>query len=260
MHESLSSMFDLTGKVAIITGASQGLGVSYARGLAKAGCDLVITARSADKLQNVATELRQYGHRVLPIRMDVTVPLEVESAVNQTVKELGHIDILVNNAGIASVQEAEIMSQKNWSSVMDTNVSGVFYCAQSVGKVMLGQKHGKIINIASMYAFVGSSYVSQVSYVTSKAAILGLTKELAVEWGPKGLQVLALAPGFFLSDQTVWAFQNNKELGEKLLAKVPMGRMGRLEELEGTMVYLASTASDYLHGQALILDGGFLSW
>ena len=260
MHESLSSMFDLTGKVAIVTGASQGLGVSYARGLAKAGCDLVITARTAEKLQKVAAELRQYGHRVLPVRMDVTVPAEVENAVAQTVKELGHIDILVNNAGIASVREAESMSQKDWSSVMDTNVSGVFYCAQSVGKVMLGQKHGKIINIASMYAFVGSSYVPQVSYATSKAAILGLTKELAVEWGPKGLQVLALAPGFFLSDQTIWAFQNNKELGEKLLAKVPMGRMGKLEELEGTIVYLASTASDYLHGQALILDGGFLSW
>jgi NAD(P)-dependent dehydrogenase (short-subunit alcohol dehydrogenase family) len=260
MHESLSSMFDLTGKVAIITGASQGLGVSYARGLAKAGCDLVITARSVDKLQKVAAELQQYGHRVLPLRMDVTMPSEVENAVNQTVKAFGHIDILVNNAGIASVRDAENMSQGEWSSVMDTNVSGVFYCAQSVGKVMLGQKHGKIINIASMYAFSGSSYVSQVSYVTSKAAILGLTKELAVEWGPKGLQVLALAPGFFLSDQTVWAFQNNKELGEKLLAKVPMGRMGKLEELEGTIVYLASTASDYLHGQALILDGGFLSW
>ena len=192
--------------------------------------------------------------------MDVTVPADVDSAVRQTVKEFGHIDILVNNAGISSVHEAESMSQKDWTSVIDTNVSGSFYCAQSVGKVMIGQKHGKIINIASMYAFVGSSYVSQVSYAASKAAILGLTKELAVEWGPKGLQVLALAPGFFLSDQTIWAFENNKELGEKLLAKVPMGRMGKLEELEGTIVYLASTASNYLHGQALILDGGFLSW
>ena len=258
--ELLSSMFNLSGKVSIITGASQGLGVSYARGLAKAGCDLVIAARSAEKLQKVSTELNQYGHRILPIRMDVTVQADVENAVKQTVKEFGHIDILVNNAGISSVKEAEDMSEKDWSSVINTNLNGVFRCAQSVGKVMIGQKHGKIINIASMYAFVGSSYVPQVSYAASKAAVLGLTKELAVEWGPKGLQVMALAPGFFLSDQTIWAFQNNKELGEKLLQKVPMGRMGKLEELEGTIVYLASTASNYLHGQALILDGGFLSW
>jgi 2-deoxy-D-gluconate 3-dehydrogenase len=152
------------------------------------------------------------------------------------------------------------MPEQDWRSVIDTNLSGSFLCAQKVGKVMIDQKHGKIINIASMYAFVGSSYVSQVSYAASKAAVLGLTKELAVEWGPKGVQVMALAPGFFLSDQTIWAFKNNKELGEKLMQKVPMGRMGKLEELEGTIVYLASAASNYLHGQALILDGGFLSW
>lgn len=260
MEESLRSMFDLTGKVAIITGASQGLGVSYARGLAKAGCDLVITARNTEKLQKVAAEVQQFGHRVVPIRMDVTVPKEVEEAVQQSLREFGHIDVLVNNAGISAVHEAETMSEHDWRSVIDTNLSGVFLCAQKVGKVMIDQKYGKIINIASMYAFVGSSYVPQISYAASKAAVLGLTKELAVEWGPKAIQVMALAPGFFLSDQTIWAFQNDKELGEKLLRKVPMGRMGKLEELEGTIVYLASAASNYLHGQALILDGGFLSW
>jgi NAD(P)-dependent dehydrogenase (short-subunit alcohol dehydrogenase family) len=260
MDESLLSMFDLTGKVAIITGASQGLGVSYARGLAKAGCDLMLTARNVENLQKVSKEIEQFGHRVLYTRMDVTVAKDVENAVAQTVRDFGRIDVLVNNAGIAAVSEAENMSEKDWHRVIDTNLSGVFLCAQNVGRVMIGQKHGKIINIASMYAFVGSSYVPQASYVASKAAVLGLTQELAVEWGPKGLQVMALAPGFFLSDQTVWAFQNNKELGEKLLHKVPMGRMGKLEELEGTIVYLASAASNYLHGQALVLDGGFLSW
>jgi NAD(P)-dependent dehydrogenase (short-subunit alcohol dehydrogenase family) len=111
-----------------------------------------------------------------------------------------------------------------------------------------------------MYGISASSYVSQASYVTSKAGVLGLTRELAVEWAPRGLQVVALAPGFFRSDQTIWAFEQNQELGKRLLAKVPMGRMGKLEELEGTIVYLASQASDYMTGQALILDGGFLSW
>jgi NAD(P)-dependent dehydrogenase (short-subunit alcohol dehydrogenase family) len=111
-----------------------------------------------------------------------------------------------------------------------------------------------------MYGFVGASYVPQASYVASKAAVLGLTRELAVEWGPRGVQVVALAPGFFRSDQTIWAFEGNRELGEKLLAKVPMGRLGALEELEATIVYLASAASGYMNGQALVLDGGFLSW
>jgi NAD(P)-dependent dehydrogenase (short-subunit alcohol dehydrogenase family) len=260
MDESLRSLFDLTGKVAIITGASQGLGVSYARGLAKAGCDLVVTARNTEKLRKVSAEIEHFGHRAVPIAMDVTVAEDIEHVVKQTLRDFGHIDILVNNAGISAVSDAEKMTRNEWQSVIDTNLTGMFLCAQNVGKVMIDQKYGKIINIASMYAFVGSSYVPQVSYAASKAAVLGLTKELAVEWGPKGVQVMALAPGFFLSEQTVWAFQNNKELGEKLLQKVPMGRMGKLEELEGTIVYLASAASNYLHGQALVLDGGFLSW
>ena len=125
---------------------------------------------------------------------------------------------------------------------------------------MLRKGQGKIINIASMYGISASSCVNQVSYVTSKSAVLGLTRELAVEWAPRGLNVVALAPGFFRSDQTIWAFEEDPELGGKLLAKIPMGRMGKLEELEATIVYLASSASDYMNGQALILDGGFLSW
>ncbi|HUX21686.1 MAG TPA: SDR family NAD(P)-dependent oxidoreductase [Spirochaetia bacterium] len=257
---SLWGMFDLTGKVAIITGASKGLGVSYARGLAKAGCDLVLTARNTENLQKVAEEIEQYGHRVLPIGMDVRVAEEIDRAVKLAVTKLGRIDILVNNAGISAINDAEEMSEHEWKNVIDTNVTGVFLCAQRVGRIMIEQKQGKIINIASMYAFVASSLVSQVSYVTSKAAVLGLTKELAVEWGPKGVQVVGLAPGFFRSDQTVWAFENNPEIGRKLLQKVPMGRMGKLEELEGTIVYLASAASDYMQGQTLVLDGGFLSW
>jgi len=260
MDQTIAHMFDLTGKTALVTGASRGLGVSFARGLAKAGCDLIITARDTEKLETVAEDLRQYGHRVLPLKMDVTVEAEVEQAVSRSVEEFGRIDILVNNAGISAVNEAEDMTANEWNSVIDTNVTGLFICAQKVGKIMLAQQSGTIINIASMYAFVGSSYVSQVSYTASKAAVLGITRELAVEWGAKGIHVTAIAPGFFRSDQTIWAFENNKELGEKLLQKVPLKRMGKLEELEGTIVYLASPASNYLHGQAVILDGGFLSW
>jgi gluconate 5-dehydrogenase len=260
MHQDLESMFDLSGKAAIVTGVSRGLGVSFARGLAKAGCDLTVAARGLGPLKKVAEDLERYGVRVLSLETDVTRAGDIEAMVKETLGAFGKIDVLVNNAGIAAVVGAEDMSEAQWQSVLDTNVKGLFFCAQSVGRHMLKQGHGKIINIASMYGLAGSSYVPQASYVASKSAVLGLTRELAVEWGPRGIQTVALAPGFFRSDQTIWAFEQNKELGEKLLAKVPMGRMGKLEELEGTIVYLASSASDYMNGQALILDGGFLSW
>lgn len=260
MDSNLISLFDLAGKTAIVTGGSRGLGVSFARGLAKAGCNLTIAARNLEQLREVAADLEQYGGKVLAVQADIRDPAQVEAMVEETVGAFGKLDILVNNAGISAVEDAERMTESQWQSVLDTNVTGLFRCAQTAGRRMIEQGSGKIINIASMYSFTGASYVSQVSYVTSKAAVLGMTRELAVEWAPKGLQVTALAPGFFRSDQTIWAFEDNKELGEKLLARVPMRRLGALEELEGTIVYMCSRAAGYMTGQALILDGGFLSW
>ncbi len=260
MHPSLLSQFDLSGKTALVTGASRGLGISFARGLAKANCNLVIAASDLDRLTAVASDLEQYGVRVVPMKADVAQIKDAEAMVQRAISEFGHLDILVNNAGISAVAEAEDMSSTQWQSVIDTNLSGLFYCAQSAARQMLRVGAGKIINIASMYGISASSYISQASYVASKAAVLGLTRELAVEWAPRGLHVVALAPGFFRSDQTIWAFEQNIELGAKLLAKVPMARMGKLEELEATIVYMASAASDYMNGQALVLDGGFLSW
>jgi NAD(P)-dependent dehydrogenase (short-subunit alcohol dehydrogenase family) len=260
MHPSLLSQFDLKGKSAIVTGASRGLGVSFARGLAKAGCDLLITARNLDALQEAAVGLREYGVRVVPLRSNVAVSQDAEDAVQRALSEFGELDILVNNAGISAVAEAESMSSEQWQSVIDTNMSGLFYCAQAAARPMLRRGRGKVVNIASMYGISASSCILQASYVASKSGVLGLTRELAVEWAPRGLHVVALAPGFFRSDQTIWAFEQNKELGTKLLAKVPMARMGMPEELEGTIVYLASDASNYMNGQALVLDGGFLSW
>ncbi len=260
MHKTMMDIYDLTGKTAIVTGGSQGLGESFARGLAKAGCSLVLTARTLSKLEKVAEEMARYGVRALPVQMDVNKREDIEAMVKEAVDKFGKIDILINNAGISAVNEAENMTDSEWESVIRTNVGGVFRCSQVVGREMLKQGSGKIINIASMYSFVGASYVPQVSYTSSKAAVLGLTREMAVEWAPKGVQVVALAPGLFRSAQTIWAFEENKELGEKLLARIPMGRMGKLEELEGTIVYLASEASGYMAGQTLTLDGGFLSW
>jgi NAD(P)-dependent dehydrogenase (short-subunit alcohol dehydrogenase family) len=260
MHPSLLSQFDLSGKTALVTGASRGLGISFARGLAKANCNLVIAARDLDRLTTVASDLEQYGGRVVPLKADVAQIKDAEAMVQRAISEFGHLDILVNNAGISAIAEAEDMTSTQWQSVIDTNLSGLFYCAQSAARPMLRSGSGKIINIASMYGISASSCISQASYVASKAAVLGLTRELAVEWAPRGLHVVALAPGFFRSDQTIWAFEQNIELGTKLLAKVPMARMGKLEELEATIVYMASAASDYMNGQALVLDGGFLSW
>jgi NAD(P)-dependent dehydrogenase (short-subunit alcohol dehydrogenase family) len=259
MEKTLESMFDLTGKAAIVTGVSRGLGVSFAQGLAKAGCDLVVAARTFDELQAVAKELEAFGHKVVPIRADISKAGDVETLSSETVRALGRIDILVNNAGTTAVADAENLTGEQWQRVIDTNLTGVFLCAQAAARVMLKQEHGKIINVASMYGISAASYVNLASYVASKSGVLGLTRQLAVEWAPRGLQVIALAPGFFWSEQTNWAFQPGNELGEKLLARVPMRRMGKLEELEGTIVYLASSASDYMNGQALILDGGFLA-
>jgi NAD(P)-dependent dehydrogenase (short-subunit alcohol dehydrogenase family) len=208
----------------------------------------------------VASDLAQYGGKAVPFRADVAQMKDAEAMVDRAISEFGQLDILVNNAGISAVAAAEIMTSTQWQSVIDTNLTGLFYCAQSAARHMLRSGTGKIINIASMYGISASSCISQVSYVASKAGVLGLTRELAVEWAPRGLHVVALAPGFFRSDQTIWAFEQDVELGTNLLAKVPMGRMGKLEELEATIVYLASSASDYMNGQALVLDGGFLSW
>jgi NAD(P)-dependent dehydrogenase (short-subunit alcohol dehydrogenase family) len=260
MDKTLESMFDLTGKTALVTGVSRGLGVSFARGLAKAGCDLVVAARTFGELQQVAAELETYGHKVLPVRADISNASDVENLIGETLRNLGHIDILVNNAGTTAVVDAEDLTGDQWHRVIDTNLTGVFLCAQSAGREMLKQGHGKIINIASMYGISAASYVNLASYVASKSGVLGLTRQLAVEWAPRGVQVIALAPGFFWSEQTNWAFQPGNALGEKLLARVPMGRIGKPEELEGTIVYLASSASNYMNGQALILDGGFLCW
>ncbi len=227
MHASLLSQFDLTGKAAIVTGVSRGLGVSFARGLAKAGCDLIVAARDIDQLREVALDLEQHGRRVVPVQADVRRQQDVESMVQRSVTEFGKVDILINNAGISAVADAEAMTREQWQSVIDTNLTALFFCAQCAARQMLSQGSGKIINIASMYGISASSYVSQASYVTSKAGVLGLTRELAVEWAPRGLQVVALAPGFFRSDQTIWAFEQNQELGKRLFGEGTHGPDGK---------------------------------
>lgn len=260
MHASLERLFDLSGRVAVVTGASRGLGVAFARGLTKAGADLVLAARTSDDLEDVATELRQFGHQVRTAVADVTQEADVARVIETAVEGLGRLDILVNNAGIAALAPAETMTAEQWASVMDTNVRACFLCAQHAARHMLTRGSGKIINVASMYGKVASSEGKQVSYITSKWAVHGLTAQLAVEWAPAGLHVTAISPGFFPTAQGAWAFEQDTELGARLIARVPMGRLGQPDDLEGAIVFLASAASDYMNGSALILDGGYLCW
>ena len=260
MHPSLAHLFDLSGKVALVTGASRGLGVMFARGLTAAGADLVLAARTAPDLEAVAVDLRQYGHEVLTVVADVTQEDDVARMVGTAVERLGRLDILVNNAGISALAPAEEMTAAEWSSVMETNVRACFLCAQHAARHMLARGSGKIVNVASMYGKVASSEGKQVSYITSKWAVHGLTAQLAVEWAPAGLHVTAISPGFFDTAQSAWAFEQDPELGDRLIARVPMHRLGRPEDLEGAIVFLASAASDYMNGSALILDGGYLCW
>ncbi|MDB5057723.1 MAG: short-chain dehydrogenase/reductase [Chloroflexi bacterium] len=260
MHPSLERLFDLSGTVAVVTGASRGLGVDFARGLTKAGADLVLTARTEADLEAVAADLRQYGHEVRTVVADVTKDADVARVIAAAVEGAGRLDILVNNAGIAALAPAEDMTEEQWSSVMDTNVRACFLCAQHAARHMLTRGSGKIINVASMYGKVASSEGKQVSYIASKWALHGLTAQLAVEWAPAGLHVTAISPGFFATAQGAWAFEQDPELGKRLIARVPMGRLGRPEDLEGAIVFLASAASNFMNGSALILDGGYLFW
>ncbi len=260
MHGSLESLFSLHGKVALVTGASRGLGVVFARGLAKAGADLVLAARSGADLEAVADELRTYGGGVRHVVADLTQESEVERLISTTLHDYGRLDILVNNAGISALAPAEEMTGEQWHTVMETNVTACFQCARHAARHMLERGSGKIINVASMYGKVASSEGKQASYITSKWALHGLTEQLAVEWAPHGLHVTAISPGYFPTAQSAWAFEQDPALGDRLIARVPMGRLGRPEDLEGAIVFLASAASDYMNGSALILDGGYLCW
>jgi NAD(P)-dependent dehydrogenase (short-subunit alcohol dehydrogenase family) len=236
------------------------LGVVFAQGLTKAGADLVLAARTATDLEAVAADLRQYGHEVRTVVADVTQEADVARVIGAAVEGLGRLDILVNNAGISALAPAEEMTAAQWSSVMETNVRACFLCAQHAARHMLPRGRGKIINVASMYGKVASSEGEQASYITSKWALHGLTAQLAVEWAPAGLHVTAISPGFFDTAQSAWAFEQDPALGQRLIARVPMRRLGQPDDLEGAIVFLASAASAYMNGSALILDGGYLCW
>lgn len=250
--------FDLQDRVAIVTGASSGLGVTFARGLAQAGAKVVAAARRKERLDALVGELEKEGFGASAVACDVTDARSVDRMVQSALERFGRIDVLVNNAGVSVNLPAEEEPVEDFNRVMEINVTGTFLCAQRCGRIMLDAGRGSIINIASMLGFVGSAPLAQASYTASKGAVVNMTRELAAQWARRGVRVNALAPGYFPSEMTADLFET--ESGKNfMLRRTPMRRPGRPEELIGPLLLLASDAGSYITGQTIIVDGGWTS-
>lgn len=248
--------FDIKGQTAIVTGASSGLGVTFAESLAGIGINVVIAARRYEKLVKVAKELsNRYNVRVTPVKTDVSQEEQVINMVKTAIENFGSLEILVNNAGIASLSPSVDMSLEEWKKVIDVNLTGVFLCARTAAREMIKRKYGKIVNIASIYGAVGDIFPT-APYYASKGAVINLTRALAIEWAPYKINVNAIAPGFFPSEMTTPLFQDEKTL-KYILSRTALGRTGEPLDLKAALIYLASPASDYLTGQTIFVDGGW---
>lgn len=251
-------LFDLTGRVAIVTGGSVGLGRQMAEGLAEMGANLVLCARKDERCHQAAQELQQLGIRAIALACDVKNPASVEKMVNASLSEFGRIDVLINNAGISWGAAAEEMRLEDWNKVIEINLTGTFLCSQAVGKVMIRQGRGKIINIASVAGLGGAPpELPAIGYHASKGGVISFTKDLACKWAPHNIQVNAIAPGWFPTHMSNRVLERYKEL---FLSHIPMRRFGNEHDLKGAAVFLASGASNYVTGHVLVVDGGQTAW
>lgn len=252
---SVKALFDLTGKVALITGGSRGLGLQVAEGLGEMGCRIAITARKADELEQAKHHLEQLGIEVLAVQGNLAEFDSIPGLVSQVLERFGAIDILVNNAGASWGAPAVDYPDEAWHKVMDLNVNAMFFLSREVARRVMIPKHsGKIINMASVAGLRGTAKgATTVAYNTSKAAAVNLTRTLACEWGQHNINVNAICPGFFSSKM---ADVQIERLGQTLLDKIPLGRIGGSEDLKGIAVFLASEASRHITGQAIAIDGG----
>jgi 2-deoxy-D-gluconate 3-dehydrogenase len=248
-------MFDLKGKVAIVTGGNGGIGLGMARGLAKAGARVVIAARNKEKSSAAVRELQALGAGALAVGVDVTQEKSVDAMVGETVKQCGGLDILVNNAGINIRKPAQDLSLEEWRQVLDTNLTSAFLCSRSAYPHMKRGGAGKIINIGSMLSIFGAAFAP--AYGASKGGIVQLTKSLATAWARDNIQVNAVLPGWVDTDLTREARKVIQGLNERVLAGTPAGRWGGIDDFGGIAVFLASSASDFLTGTAIPLDGGY---
>lgn len=254
----MADLFDLTGKVGIVTGGSGGIGRVLAIGLAKHGADVVVTSRTLAKLEPVAAEIQALGRKAKAIPCDVTSDRSVKDMVDRAVKEFSRIDILVNAAGINIRNSAEDIPVEDWQKVMDFNARGTFICCQAVGRVMIKQKSGKIVNLSSVRGRYGAPS-GAIAYSPSKGAVDTLTRTLACEWAKYNILVNAVAPTLIETDLTRQALAN-PEFARTMKARIPLGRWGFPEDVIGPTVFLAAKASDFVTGQIIYVDGGTTTW
>lgn len=251
---SVKALFDLTGKVALITGGSRGLGLQMGEALAEVGVKLAITARKANELEEAALRLRGMGAEVLTVASDLSKYETIPQLVEQVRESLGDIDILINNAGATWGAPAEDYPAEAWHKVMNLNINAMFFVSQEVGKrSMIPRRSGKIINIASVAGLNGSIEMNTIAYNSSKGAAVNFTRALATEWGRHNINVNAICPGFFPSRMSQGLLD---KIGGAVLARTPLGRIGGDEDLKGAVVFLASEASRHVTGQYLAVDGG----
>ena len=245
--------FDLSGKNALVTGASRGLGLTFARALAQAGADVAITSRTRASLAGSRAEIETLGRRAIPIELDVRDEASIRRAVDAAHAELGTIDILVNNAGCNIRKPAIDVTWDDWNTILDTNLRGPFFVAQAVARHMIPRRYGRMINIGSVTSVAG--YAGLGPYGASRGGIKQLTMSLADDWGPHNITVNCLAPGWFKTKQNEVMYQD-KAWVDYLVDRIPLKRPGAVEDLEGAVVFLASDASAYVTGQILLVDGG----
>lgn len=250
----MTNPFDLTGKVAIVTGANTGIGQAIALALATAGADIAAVGRTP--AEDTVARVRAMGRRAEIVSADLSTIEPVQRVVDETLAKLGGLDILVNNAGIIRRADAVDFTEEDWDAVVDTNLKSVFFLCQAAGRHMIANGGGKIINIASMLTFQGGIRVP--SYTASKSGIGGLTKLLANEWAAKGVNVNAIAPGYIATNNTT-ALQADEVRNKAILDRIPAGRWGDASDLGGAAVFLASRAADYVQGHILAVDGGWLA-
>jgi len=254
---NVKEMFDLSGEKAIVTGAARGLGEQMSLVLAEAGADVAVVDVNIDVACRVAEHIRTIGRDSVAIKADVTKVADVENMVKVAKDRFGKIDILINNAGITINVPAEEMSKEEWDRVVEVNLTGVFLCAQTVGKEMIRQKKGNIINISSMSALIANRPQPQISYNASKAGVIMVTKSLASEWRKYNIRVNAIAPGYMRTPLVDKVFP---KYGKGWSSLTPMGRVGDPSEIKGSALFLASRASSFVTGSVLVMDGGYTIW